>query len=264
MSEIGKKVRLSQILNPKSGNSIMLAMDHAAVIGPVPGIINPCETVKACAEGRPDTCFMPIGAIKRTYPIFIEQHIPFIVSIDTCTFLGPEPDYFMVSDTVEHAMSVGASAVSMHVLLGPAKTSEMLKGLSKVAVECDRLGMPLLAIMYPEGFDNIFDVKYVKWAARIGSELGADLVKTYYTGSKETFAEVVESCTVPVMLSGGEKTKLPQDFLQTLKNCMDAGGRGCAVGRNVWQSENPKAMLNAIHKIVHQNGTVEQALAELN
>ena len=263
MSEIGKQVRLSQIFNPESGNAIMVAMDHAAVIGPVKGIQNPFETVKLLCKGKPDTFFMPIGAIKQVHPLFVEHRIPFIVSIDTCTWLGPEPDYFMLSDTVEHALSAGASAVSMHVLLGPQKTSDMLKGLSRVAIECDRLGMPLLAIMYPAGFENDFDVQHVRWAARIAAELGADLVKTYYTGTKETFTDVVQSCPVPVLLSGGEKTKKPEDFLQTLKNCIDAGGRGCAVGRNLWQSEKPLGMLEAIKAIVHKNRSVEEALAAM-
>jgi fructose-bisphosphate aldolase / 2-amino-3,7-dideoxy-D-threo-hept-6-ulosonate synthase len=260
MSEIGKKVRLNQLFNQKSGNSVMVAMDHAIVVGPIPGIVNPSDTVKLLSKEKPDTFFMPIGAIKQVYPSFIEQKIPFIASIDACTFMSPEADYYMLSDTVEHAMSIGASAVSAHVFVGPQRTSDMLKGIAQVAIDCDRLGMPLLAIMYPWGFENNFDVKYVKWVARIGAELGADLVKTFYTGSKETFSEVIESCPVPVLLSGGDKTSDPKDFLNTLKTCMDCGAHGVAVGRNVWQSDNPAAMLRSVIKIVHENCSVEDAV----
>jgi len=251
MSEIGKQVRLNQIFNPVSGNSVMVAMDHAVVVGPVKGIEDPRTTVDQLCKEKPDTIFMPIGAIKRVLPSLIKYQIPFIASIDTCTFLGPEPDYFFLADTVEHALSVGASAVSMHVYVGPQKTSEMLKGLGKIAGDCDRLGMPLMAIMYPEGFENNFDVNHVKWVARIASELGADIVKTYYTGSKETFQEVVESCPIPVLLSGGEVTNDPNEFLAILKNSIDAGGKGCAVGRNVWQREDPATMLRKVMKTVH-------------
>lgn len=263
MSEIGKSVRLGQIFNTKTNNAVIVAMDHAAVVGPIDGIVNAYETVKLLSEGNPDTFFMPLGAIKHVYSIFIEKKIPFIISIDTCTHIGPEPDFYILSDTISHALSYGASAVSMHVLVGPQKTSEMLKNLGKASVKCDALGVPLLAIMYPEGFENNFDVTHVKWAARIGSELGADIVKTYYTGSKESFQEVVESCPIPVLLSGGPLTKEPQDFLNTLKNCMDAGAHGCAVGRNVWQSKNPVAMLRAAKMIVHENRPVEEALNSL-
>jgi DhnA family fructose-bisphosphate aldolase class Ia len=238
----------------------MVAMDHAIVIGPVPGMVDPRETVRLLSKEKPDTFFMPVGAIKQVYPSFIEHRIPFIASIDACTFMGPEKDYYMLSDTVEHALSIGASAVSAHVFVGPQKTSDMLKGISQVAIECDRLGMPLLAIMYPWGFENNFDVKLVKWAARIGAELGADLVKTFYTGSKESFLEVIESCPIPVLLSGGDKTSDPKDFLHTLKTCMDCGARGVAVGRNVWQSESPAAVLRAVLKIVHENCSVDEAV----
>jgi len=93
--------------------------------------------------------------------------------------------------------------------------------------------MPLLAIMYSERFENNFELDHVKWVARIGAELGTDIVKTYYTGSKDSFMEVVDSCPVLVLLSGRALTKEPKDFLSKLKNCMDAGGHGCAVGRNV-------------------------------
>jgi DhnA family fructose-bisphosphate aldolase class Ia len=81
--------------------------------------------------------------------------------------------------------------------------------------------------------------------------LGADIVKTYYTGSKETFQEVVESCPIPVLLSGGEVTSDPNEFLAILKDCIDAGGKGCAVGRNVWQREDPATMLRKVMKTVH-------------
>lgn len=261
MSEIGKAVRLSRIFNPQSGNSVMVAMDHGVVIGPVPGLIDPAKTVALLSALKPDTFFMPVGLIKQVYQSFIQNNISFIASIDTCTMLGPEPDYFMLSDSVEHALSMGASAVSMHVLVGPEKTSEMLKGLAQTAIDCDRWGMPLLAIMYPSGFENNFDVKVVKWAARIAAEMGADLVKTFYTGSKDTYSEVIQSSPIPVLLSGGERTEDPKDFLSMLKTCIDTGARGTAVGRNVWQSKNPTATLKAVMKIVHENCSVEEALS---
>jgi len=261
MSEMGKEVRLGRIFNRESNNTVMVAMDHGVPIGPVPGIIKPGETVASLCKVRPDTFFMPAGLLKQVYPSFIEYDIPFIAAIDTCTMLGPEPDYFMLADTVEHAMSMGASAVSMHVLVGPKKTSDMLKGLAKIAIDCDHMGMPLMAIMYPSGFENNFDVRVVKWVARIAAELGADIVKTYYTGCKETYAEVIESCPLPVLLSGGKIKDDPRDFLAPLKDCIDCGARGTAVGRNVWQSKNPPAILKAVRRLVHDNCSVDEALA---
>lgn len=261
MSEIGKEVRLSRLFNKKSGNSVMVAMDHGAVIGPVKGIVDPAKTVSLLAKEKPETFFMPVGIIKKVYKSFIENDIPFVAAIDSCTFMSPEPDYFIVSDTVEHAMRYGATAVSAHILIGPARTSDMMKGLARIARECDDLGMPLLAIMYPWGFENDFDVKHVKWAARIAAELGADLVKTFWTGSKESYQEVINSSPLPVLLSGGDKTDNPLDFLGVLKACMDCGAKGVAVGRNVWQDENPARILRAVEKVVHEGMSPEEALA---
>jgi fructose-bisphosphate aldolase / 2-amino-3,7-dideoxy-D-threo-hept-6-ulosonate synthase len=259
MSGMGKEVRLSRIFNQKSRNSVMVAMDHGAVIGPVPGIIDPVKTVALLAKEKPDTFFMPVGILKKVYKSLIANDISYIAAIDSCTFLGPEPDYFFMSDTVEHALICGASAVSAHVLIGPKKTSEMMKGLAQVAKDCDALGMPLMAIMYPIGFENNFDVKHVKWAARIAAELGADLVKTFYTGSKESYLEVIESSPIPVLLSGGEKAENPMDFLSVLQTCIAAGAKGVAVGRNVWQAKDPVRVLRAIKKIVHDGQDAEQA-----
>jgi fructose-bisphosphate aldolase / 2-amino-3,7-dideoxy-D-threo-hept-6-ulosonate synthase len=259
MTEIGKEVRLSRIFNRKSGNSVMVAMDHGAVIGPVPGIIDPVKTVALLAKEKPDTFFMPVGILKKVYKSLIENDISFIAAIDSCTFMGPEPDYFFLSDTVEHALIYGASAVSAHVFVGPKKTSEMMKGLAQVARDCDKLGMPLMAIMYPIGFENNFDVHYVKWAARIAAELGADMVKTFYTGSKETYLEVIESSPIPVLLSGGEKTEDPLEFLSVLKTCIDSGAKGVAVGRNVWQAKDPVKVLRAVKRIVHDGQDAKQA-----
>lgn len=260
MSTIGKQIRLAQILNPLSRNAVIVAMDHGAILGPIAGIVDPRKTVELLTKGKPETFFMPSGVVKQVYPFFIEHQIPFLLSIDTCVEMGPEPDYFMLSDSVMHAVQLGASGVSMHVMVGAQKTSDMLKGLAKVAEDCDNLGMPLLAIMYPTGFEKNDDVRHIKWAARIGAELGADIVKTHYTGSADSFAEVTEACPVPVMLSGGPASDDPRLFLQMLKDVMDAGGRGCAVGRNLWQYKDPLAMLEAIKSIVHRGASVNQAL----
>jgi DhnA family fructose-bisphosphate aldolase class Ia len=104
----------------------------------------------------------------------------------------------------------------------------------------------------------------VKHAARIGAELGADVVKTYYTGDPDSFTEVTESCPVPVVMSGGPKTETAVEFLSTLKGAMDGGAAGVAVGRNVWQHEDPAAMLAAVKDIVHGGVEPEVAAQELS
>jgi DhnA family fructose-bisphosphate aldolase class Ia len=139
----------------------------------------------------------------------------------------------------------------------------MLMDLGKVSAACERYGMPLLAMMYPHGSENDYDPVRVRHAARIGAELGADIVKTYYTGNPETFRTVTESCPVPVVMSGGPKADRPVDFLAQVSGAMTGGAAGVAVGRNVWQDARPAQMLQAIKAVVHDGASAEKAAAML-
>jgi DhnA family fructose-bisphosphate aldolase class Ia len=126
-------------------------------------------------------------------------------------------------------------------------------------------GMPLLAMMYvktQQGEDEM-DAKVVKHAARLGAELGADIVKVPYTGSPESFSEVVRGCFVPVVIAGGGKTKTDRDVLEMVKGAMVAGGAGVSIGRNVFQHKDPSKIVRAICEIVHHGSTVEKGLKEL-
>jgi predicted phospho-2-dehydro-3-deoxyheptonate aldolase len=263
MSEIGKTVHMSQILNKDSGKCVIVAMDHCPAIGPCEGMIDPVETVRKIALGRPDTLFMHKGILKRSVGLLSANRIPFLLSISTATNLGPDPDRVYLVDTVEYAARIGASGVSMRTFVGTAFEREMIADLGRVSAECERYGLPLLAMMYPKGFENDFDPRVVKHAARIGAELGADIVKTYYTGHPETFAEVTASCPAPVVMSGGPKTKTVVEFLTTLQGAMDGGALGVAVGRNVWQHPDPAAMLEATKAVVHRKVAPAEAAGRL-
>jgi DhnA family fructose-bisphosphate aldolase class Ia len=122
--------------------------------------------------------------------------------------------------------------------------------------------MPLVAMMYTRGqkIENEYDVKYVKHAARVGAELGADIVKVPYTGSVESFAEVVNGCPVPVVIAGGEKMDSDEDIFRMVEGALAAGAAGLSIGRNAFQHKNPTKMIQALSQIVHNNTTVEQAM----
>ena len=154
---------------------------------------------------------------------------------------------------VEDAIRVGADAVSIHVNVGADDEAEMLHDLGRVARTCDLWGMPLIAMMYPRGpkVQSEHDVEYVKLAARIGSELGADIVKTNYTGSPETFREVVQGCSVPVIIAGGPKMDTERDLLQMVYDAITVGGAGVAFGRNVFQAKNPTLLVRKLSTVVH-------------
>jgi predicted phospho-2-dehydro-3-deoxyheptonate aldolase len=259
MSQIGKDFRLSQIINQKSKKQVCVAMDHSPAIGPCEGFIDPVNTIRRVCLGNPDTIFTHFGNIKKALPVLVEFQIPYLLSISTATTLGPDPTRVYLVDTVKHALQIGASGVSMRIFVGADYEHEMIQDMAKVAVECEKFGMPLMAMMYPYGMDDIYDPEVVKHAARIGAELGADIVKTYYTGDPESFSRVTESCPAPIVMSGGPKADDPVDFLRSLRGAMDGGAMGVAVGRNIWQHEEPARMLQAVNRVVHDGLEAEEA-----
>jgi fructose-bisphosphate aldolase/2-amino-3,7-dideoxy-D-threo-hept-6-ulosonate synthase len=185
-----------------------------------------------------------------------------IVHLSGITKLGPDPDNKVQVCSVKEAVRIGADAVSVHVNVGAENEDKMLVKLGRVADECDLYGVPLLAMMYPRGkkIQDQHAVDMVAHAARVGAELGADVIKTNYTGNVETFKEVVCSCHVPVIIAGGPKVETVQEVLQMVHDSIKAGGSGVSIGRNVFQHENPTKMVKAISEIVHKGAPVDEAL----
>jgi class I fructose-bisphosphate aldolase len=176
--------------------------------------------------------------------------------------LSPDPNAKELVCTVEEAVKLGADAVSIHINLGAETDSVMLQQLGYISERCLEWQMPLVAMMYTRGqkIENEYDVKYVKHAARVGAELGADIVKVPYTGSVESFAEVVNGCPVPVVIAGGEKMGSDEDIFKMVEGALAAGAAGLSIGRNAFQHKNPTKMIQALSQIVHKNSTVEQAI----
>ncbi|RLC86538.1 MAG: fructose-bisphosphate aldolase, partial [Chloroflexi bacterium] len=156
-------------------------------------------------------------------------------------------------------------AVSIHINLGDESEKDMLKDFGKVSYEARTWGMPLLAMIYPRGekIKDEYDVKVIKHAARVGNEMGADIVKVSYTGSVDTFREVVEGCSVPVVIAGGAKMGSDRSILEMVKGSIDAGGSGVSIGRNVFQHKDPAKMVKAISSIVNNGCGVDEALKML-
>jgi fructose-bisphosphate aldolase/2-amino-3,7-dideoxy-D-threo-hept-6-ulosonate synthase len=138
----------------------------------------------------------------------------------------------------------------------------MLEDLGLIADECSELNIPLLAMMYPRGenISNPFDPKIVAHVARIGAELGADVVKTVYTGDSESFRTVVEGCPVPIVIAGGPQANNDKELLEMVKGAIDAGAVGVSMGRNIFQHSNPENITKAISNIIFDNSSVESAL----
>ena len=160
---------------------------------------------------------------------------------------------------------MGADGVSIHINLGANTEPAMLANLGEVSRKCTDWGMPLVAMMYTRGpkISDSYGVDVTKHAARVGAELGADIVKCVYTGDPESFREVVDGCPVPVVIAGGEKMETDREILEMVSGSLEAGGKGVSIGRNAFQHDRPDKMVAAIAKLVHENAPVDDALAFL-
>ncbi|UZE91974.1 MAG: class I fructose-bisphosphate aldolase family protein [Methanosarcinales archaeon] len=264
MSKIGKSVRIERITERKSGNTLIIPLDHGISIGPVKGLTNLAETVDKVAEGGANAVLMQKGMVAHGHRGY-GRDIGLIIHMSASTSLGPDPNNKVQVCTVEEAIQIGADAVSVHINIGSETEAKQLQKLGSVAKSCDSWGMPLLAMMYPRGknIKDQFDAEVVAHVARAGVELGADVIKTNYTGDPDSFKQVVRGCPVPIVIAGGPKTKTDRDTLEMIRGAIDAGARGAAIGRNVFQHANPIKMTRAISKIVHEGTSVEDALEEL-
>ena len=254
---VGKERRLKRIVQ-KDNKTVIVPMDHGVTIGPIQGITNMQHIINQLIAGKADAVLVHKGIAKRVDT----SGTGLIVMLSAMSNLSPNINSKVQVCSVQEAIRIGADAVSVHVNVGAPEEDKMLKNLGKVADECDVYGMPLLAMMYPRGPKIIdeHDVHVVAHAARIGAELGADIIKTNYTGNIESFKTVIESCPVPVVIAGGPKCKTPKEILQTTSDSIKAGASGLSIGRNIFQAENPTLIVKALSAIVHGGASVEQAL----
>ena len=208
---IGKKIRMERILDRNSGKTVIIPMDHGVTVGPVIGLINMQETIRSVALGGANAIVMHKGLVETALKNRGEMGL--VLHLSASTQIAIDPNSKTLVCTVEEAIQLGADAISIHINLGAEEEKSMLRDLGAVSKVAMEWGMPLLAMMYVrthKGEDEN-DVKIVKHAARLGAELGADIVKVPYTGSPESFREVVEGCFVPVVIAGGRKVKTDQD-----------------------------------------------------
>ncbi|MBW2646531.1 MAG: class I fructose-bisphosphate aldolase family protein [Deltaproteobacteria bacterium] len=261
---IGKQIRLERIINRDTGKTIIVPMDHGVTVGPVEGLIDMKTTINSVATGGANAILIHKGIVHAGHRGG-GKDVGLIIHLSGSTSLTTTPNAKTLVCSVEEAIKIGADAVSIHVNIGSDTEREMLRDFGAVAQTAMEWGMPLLAMVYPRGekIKDEHDVEVVKHAARLGAELGADIVKVNYTGSPETFKEVVAGCPVPVVIAGGPKMDSDKDILTMVKDAIDVGGSGVSIGRNVFQHKNPAMMLEAFSMVIHQNASVEDALEHI-
>lgn len=257
---IGKQIRLERIIDRNSGKTVIIPMDHGVTIGPVRGLEDMRTTVSKVVAGGANAILMHKGIVRAGHR-GAGKDVGLIVHLSGSTSLSPDPNAKELVCTVEEAIKLGADAVSVHINLGAKTDNRMLKQIGSVAERCLEWQMPLVAMMYTRGPDikNQFDTENVKHAARVGVELGADIVKCVYTGSLESFSEVVKACPVPVVIAGGPKMDSDEEILKMVDGALKAGGAGISIGRNAFQHDKPDKIVAALAKMVHHGATIEQA-----
>ena len=263
-SYIGKRVRLSRIL--PGGRSLIFAFDHGVEHGP--GEIprprrDPRRIIEEVVEAGVDAVMTTPGIARLTWDIWAGR-TAMIIKVTGKTSLRPAENQLLQSPigSVHEAAAMGADAVAATVYWGSPEEDLMLERWTRIRLEAENLGMPALQLAYPRGpaIENRYAVEIVEYGARAAMETGADLIKTYYTGSMETFRRVVEAAQgVPVLMSGGARTKTPQEFLEKAYEVIQAGGRGVVVGRNIFQAENLEGMVEALKLIIHKGATPREA-----
>jgi predicted phospho-2-dehydro-3-deoxyheptonate aldolase len=261
---IGKKIRLERIIDRNSGKTVIVPMDHGVTVGPIAGLEDMRATVSKVVSGGANAILMHKGMVLAGHR-GTGKDVGLIIHLSGGTSISPDPNAKELVCSVEEAIKLGADAVSIHINLGAETDKEMLAQLGFVSEQCMEWQMPLVAMMYTRGpkIKNEYDVKNVKLAARVGAELGADIVKVPYTGSVESFREVVEGCPVPVVIAGGPKMESDKDIFEMVDGALKAGAKGLSIGRNAFQHKNPEKIVGALCKMVHEGANIKKAMAIL-
>ncbi len=258
--ETGKTRRLRRIFQ-QDGKTVIIPMDHGVAVGPIEGLGDMRETVETVGKGGADAVLVHAGIAKT----IDNQQMGLVVHLSGATRLTREPNWKSQLSTVKQAVRLGADAVSVHINVGSEHEQEMLQQFSHVLDDCDEYGLPLLAMMYPRGpgIQNEHAHEVVSHAARLGYELGADIVKTNFTGDVDGFRNIIRTVKVPLVVAGGPKASSETEALQLVSDSMKAGAMGVSIGRNVFQNRKPVLMTRALVDIVHNGASLTQALSIL-
>jgi putative autoinducer-2 (AI-2) aldolase len=248
----GMRNRLSRIIKPKTGHTVMLAVDHGYFMGPTTGLENLKKAVEPLLPYA-DTLMLTRGAL-RNY-IDPNTDIPIVLRVSGGTsILSRELLHEGIITSIEEAIRLNVSGMAFSIMVGAEFERDTILGLTEVVDWGEEYGIPVLAVT-AVGKDMGKDARYIALASRMAAELGAHIVKTYYV---EGFEKVVETCPVPIVIAGGKK--LPEeDALKMAYNAIQAGAVGVDMGRNIFQSENPVAMIQAVRSVVHENATPREA-----
>ena len=256
----GLRNRLSRMIRPETGRSVMLACDHGYFMGPTTRLENPRKTIEplvpyanalAVTRGILRNCVDP------------NWDTPVILRVSGgSSILREDLSDEELTASMKDAIRLNVSAVALSIFIGTQHEKQTLVNLGRLVDEGEEFGMPVMAITAVGKELEKRDAKYLSLACRIAAEVGAHLVKTYYC--EPDFSKVVIGCPVPLVVAGGPKLKTESDVFELVYNAVNEGAVGVDMGRNIWQNDHPVAMIKAIRAIVHEDATVKEAIEVFN
>jgi len=243
--------RMSRILKPATGRTVMLAVDHGYFLGATSGLEEPRKTIEPLLPYA-DSLMLTRGVLRTSVPSGTD--IPIVLRVSGGTSVLKELSNEGLTVAMEDAVRLNAGAVTLSIFVGAEGERETLLNLARLVDEGEKYGIPVLAVT-AVGKEMVRDARYLGLACRIAAELGAHMVKTYYC---EGFEDMVRNTPVPLVIAGGKK--LPErDALALAWNAVRAGARGVDMGRNIFQSDCPVGMIRAVRAVVQESAGVEEA-----
>ena len=247
------KNRISRVIKPNDGRCVMLAVDHGYFLGPTERLEVPDRTIKPLLAYA-DSLMLTRGVLRTS--VNPSTDVPIVLRVSGGTsIVGQDLANETITTSIEEAIRLNVSCLALSIFVGSKYEHQTLANLANLVDSGEKYGIPVLAVT-AVGKDMVRDARYLGLACRVAAELGAHIVKTYYC---ENFEKVVEGCPVPVIIAGGKKLEKEIDALELTFNAIRDGAAGVDMGRNIWQSDYPVAMIKAVKSIVHENYQVKES-----
>jgi putative autoinducer-2 (AI-2) aldolase len=249
----GMTNRFSKIIKPKNGRCVMLAVDHGYFLGPTEKLEVPERTIEPLLP-YVDSIMLTRGVLRTSLSPLSD--VPIVLRVSGATsIVGDDLSNETITTSLEDAIRLNVSCLALSIFVGSKYEHQTLGNLATLVDNGERYGIPILAVT-AVGKEMVRDARYLGLACRIAGELGAHVVKTYYC---ENFEKVIEGCPVPVIIAGGKKLAKDIDVLELTFNAIKDGASGVDMGRNIWQSDHPIAMIKAVRSIVHEGFSLKEA-----
>lgn len=268
---LGKALRMRRVLDPKTKSTVMFACSHGTS---APTILKGCEDVRipveASAKGGANIIFLSLGMALRCKDVLERYRDVGLALKVSATAGGAEKPFQEIPiASVETALKLGADAVVALIPFAPTNETEIINWTAQLGEDCQKMGMPFIAeaefpnaySMEQSDFTSELGINYLKRSARLCVELGADVVKSNWTGKKEEFAEIIDCISgTPIVVAGGSKVS-DLDLLERLVEAKEVGAAGCSVGRNIFQHNDPEGMTRAICAVMRDGKSPQSALS---